>query len=56
MCGAELLLVPDLNSMSQAIESHVAEHVNKLGLSLTEEDANLIREQLITKVLQKACK
>jgi hypothetical protein len=26
-CGAELLLVPDLKSMNEAIENHVAEHV-----------------------------
>jgi hypothetical protein len=42
--------------MSQAIENHVAEHMNKPGLLLTEEEANLLREQLIIKVLQKACK
>ncbi len=29
MCGAEILLVPDLPAMNRAIETHVAEHQSK---------------------------
>jgi hypothetical protein len=28
-CGAEILLVPDLQAMNRAIKAHVAEHIKK---------------------------
>ena len=27
VCGAEMLVIPDLNAMNRAIENHVAEHI-----------------------------
>ena len=30
VCGAEMLVVPDLNAMNRAVENHVAEHT-KMG-------------------------
>jgi hypothetical protein len=54
-CGSELLLVPDVELMNNAIEKHVAEHIDKTELIATE-DANQIREHLIIQVFEKANK
>lgn len=54
-CGAELLLVPDLKSMSEAIENHVAEHVAKKERT-TAKGADQIRDHLIGQVFEKASK
>jgi hypothetical protein len=55
-CGAEILLIPDLESMSQAIENHIGEHINKAEQPATADCANQIREHLITQVFEKASK
>ncbi len=56
-CGAEILLIPDLEAMNHAIEDHVAEHKNK-GTDSTKDviAANKIREHLIAQVFEKASK
>lgn len=51
-CGYKILLVPDLKAMGQAIESHVLEHLSKD--SLTEQEADRIRMDLIAKTMRKA--
>ncbi len=54
-CGAEILLIPNLELMNKSIESHVTEHIKKetdkgkLGAA-----AERIRVLLITQVLEKA--
>jgi len=45
MCGFEILLVPDVKAMDEAIENHVAEHMETDNL--TQEEAGCIRENLI---------
>jgi len=43
-CGCEILLVPDLQAMGQAIEKHALEHKKKFGL--TEGETNIIIDAL----------
>lgn len=52
-CGAEILLIPNVKCMSEAIEVHVEEHVRKLKASKNTE-ADRIRDYLIAKILNKA--
>jgi hypothetical protein len=54
-CGVELLLIPDLKSMNEAIENHVAEHVAKSECNTTK-SADQIRDHLIIQVFEKASK
>ena len=49
-CGFEILVLPDLKAMSQAIEKHVLEHKNK-GAKAAE--ANGIEEELIAQLFKK---
>ena len=54
-CGAEILLVPDLELMDKSIENHVEEHVKKeADKKKIEATAERIRINLITQVLEKA--
>lgn len=54
-CGAEILLVPNVTRMNDAIEAHVLEHTKKLkDAKEAEEEAERVRSDLITKVLEKA--
>ncbi len=54
-CGAEILLVPTLELMSQAIEAHVEEHKQKEpNKTNAEATAERIRKLLIAQVLEKA--
>ncbi len=55
-CGAEILLIPDLQAMNYAIEKHVSEHENKLGEpeKNNKAAADRIRERLIAQVFEKA--
>ena len=54
-CGKEILVVPNVRLMSKAIEEHVEEHRKKLGcLKEAKEEAERIRNDLVTKVLRKA--
>ncbi len=55
-CGAEILLVPDVKLMSKALEAHVEEHTRKnKNAKEAESEAQAIMDDLITKVLIKAC-
>ena len=52
ICGFEILLLPDLNAMGQAIEEHALRHQNKY--SLTEEETDLLKNNLIAQVFDLA--
>jgi hypothetical protein len=51
-CGCEILLVPDLEAMGQAIEKHALEHKKKFGL--TEGETNVIIDALNAQVFKLA--
>jgi hypothetical protein len=53
-CGSEILLVPDIKAMAEALENHVAQHQRKYGLSAEEADG--IREHLIVQIFELASK
>jgi len=50
-CSYRILLVPDLQAMSQAIEKHVSEHKNK---GTKDAEAVRIENALISQVFDKA--
>jgi hypothetical protein len=54
-CGAGILLVPDINEMNRAIESHIDEH-NKIALRNGKEcvSPDCVRQILVEQILQKA--
>ncbi len=55
-CGAKILLVPNVNLMSEAIEAHVEEHTKEIeDPKAAEAEAERVRNDLIIKVLSKAC-
>jgi len=55
LCGAVILLVPNVKAMSEAIESHVAKHLQKVkDPKEAQTEAECIRDDLITKILEKA--
>lgn len=54
-CGAEILLVPNIKLMSQAIEAHIEEHKKKMkSHKEAEAEAERIGDDLTAKVLRKA--
>jgi hypothetical protein len=53
-CGSEILLVPDIKAMGEAVENHVAEHKKKYGLS--SDQAEGIRDHLIIQIFELASK
>ena len=54
-CGAEILLIPQLEMMGNAIETHIAEHQQKEpDPAKAEAMAKRIQEDLIKQVLEKA--
>ncbi|MGF3522495.1 MAG: hypothetical protein ACQXXJ_05295 [Candidatus Bathyarchaeia archaeon] len=53
-CGAVILVVPDIKKMSDAIEKHVEEHVQKGKHSKNGETTEQIRENLIAQTLNVA--
>jgi hypothetical protein len=54
-CGAEILLVPNVKLMNEAIEAHILEHTKKCKtLKEAEAEAEGIRDNLIIQVLEKA--
>lgn len=54
-CGAEILLIPNVQEMNKAIEAHILEHTKKLKVAKEmEAEAERIRDDLIIKVLEKA--
>jgi hypothetical protein len=57
ICGFELLLVPDVKKMSDAIEAHLEEHKQKIRNSkASEAETERIRDYLITQVFEEASK
>ncbi len=55
-CGARILLVPDVKKMSEAIEAHAMEHAQNFSTKKEKEaEVERIRDELIAKVLAKAC-
>jgi DNA-directed RNA polymerase subunit RPC12/RpoP len=54
-CGAEIMLVPNVKLMSDAIEAHVEMHKSKMkNLPDAEAEAEQIRDDLIRQVLDRA--
>ena len=54
-CGAEIMLVPDVKLISEAIEAHVAKHMQKVkDPDQAEVEAERVRDDLIAKLLYKA--
>jgi hypothetical protein len=54
-CGAEILLVPNVKKMNEAIEAHILEHTKKIkDAKEAEAEAERVRSDLIVKVLEKA--
>lgn len=54
-CGEEILLVPDLKAMSNAIELHVTLHLQKLKAPVCNDaEAERLKDNLIAQVLRKA--
>jgi hypothetical protein len=51
-CGFELLLLPDVQVMGQAIEKHALEHAKKYGL--TQEQTESLKEYLIAQAFKLA--
>jgi hypothetical protein len=57
LCGAVILLVPNVKTMSEAIESHVAKHLQKVkDPKEARTEAERVRDDLITKILEKLSK
>ena len=55
VCGAAILLVPNVKVMSKAVEDHVEKHVAKVkNQREAEVEAERVRDDLITKILEKA--
>jgi hypothetical protein len=53
-CGAEILLVPNVKMMGEAIENHADAHKQKVK-DHEEAEAERVRNDLIVKTLEKAC-
>jgi hypothetical protein len=54
-CGEEILVLPDINATSGAIESHIALHLkDSKGQVYKTEDAERLRDFLIMQVLRIA--
>lgn len=49
-CGIEILILPNVKIMNQAIENHVLEHKNK---GATDSEANKIENELIAQLFTK---
>jgi hypothetical protein len=55
LCGAKIMLLPNVKLMSEAIEAHVEKHKHKIK-DLTEAESEGLRENLIAQVLDNASK
>jgi hypothetical protein len=56
-CGFEILLVHSARVLSEAIESHVEDHKQKVkDPEVSEAEAERIRVDLITQAFEEACK
>lgn len=55
-CGAEILLVPNVKKMGETIENHADSHKQKVkDPEEAEAEAERVRNDLIVKILEKAC-
>lgn len=55
-CGAEILVVPNVEAMSKAIEAHVEEHKKTIkNHKEARKEAGRVRDELIEKVLMQIC-
>jgi hypothetical protein len=50
-CGYEILLLPDLKAMDQAIQNHLLEHKNR---GAKDANAERIEDALISQIFEKA--
>jgi len=57
-CGEEILMIPTLRVMSEAIENHVRKHEEHLKLNpiKAHQTAILVRLSLMSQVLEQSCK
>lgn len=55
-CGIEILLLPDVKTMGNAIEAHVTQHIRKLKPSASAAEAESLRDVLIAQVFSKLSK
>ncbi|MCW4029547.1 MAG: hypothetical protein NWE92_07870 [Candidatus Bathyarchaeota archaeon] len=54
-CGKEILVVPDVKLMSEAIDAHAEEHKKRIkDPKQAEEEAEHIRDELIAQLFDKA--
>ncbi len=52
-CGTEILLIPDVKAMSEAIEAHVVSHIKRIESSEEKtSEENRIREALVVQVFR----
>ena len=56
LCGAEILVIPDLKAMDQAIKNHVAEHEKARNSSEGILALDLLEQYLVEQVLIVASK
>jgi hypothetical protein len=57
VCGEEIMIFPNVKLMSAAIEAHVEAHKQKVkDRKAAEAEAELIRDDLIAQVLERASK
>jgi len=55
LCGYEILLVPDVKVMNDAIDAHVATHIQKLQDSaVSKAESERISNYLIAQIFKKA--
>jgi len=52
-CGAEILLIPDVQMMNEAIERHVEEHKSNLPPKERSDYEQKIRDYLISQIFEK---
>ena len=56
-CGAEILLVPNVKLVGEAIENHADAHKQKVkDPEEAEAETEKIHNELIVKILEKACR
>lgn len=53
-CGHEILLIPDVTVMSEAIETHITEHTKKFKGSNAAVESERLRDILIAQALKLA--
>jgi hypothetical protein len=55
VCGAAILLIPDIKAMNRAIENHIAEHTRKnKGTEKRKTSTREVRRILVEQILEDA--